>query len=162
MVFYGFCGASLLAVSFAVLMLFQGTLYAGALCLLGVLLQVAVIFFLSGAQLLGWIQALVYAGAVMVLVVVAITAAPPGGGGLWARLGMPRWLVALFVALPLAELAAFSGWAARAKGTFEPITPKLEKEMAALLFGAYAPMTEWIGLLVLLSAMAVVLRDEWR
>jgi len=150
------CGAG--AVVFAALALFQRTLYGSALCLLGVLLQVAGAYFLAGARLLGLLQVLVYAGAVMVLLVIAVMSSPPRLARPFAGTP-PAWLGWLALLLPFAELLAFLRLAGPADGAPWRWTPGLETQTASLLFGAYAPLTEAVGLLVLVASLSI-LREE--
>jgi NADH-quinone oxidoreductase subunit J len=67
--------ASALAAFFGIVMLLARSLYVSAVCLLAVLLQTGIIFAACGAPLLGFLQVMIYAGAVMVLVVVTVMAA---------------------------------------------------------------------------------------
>ena len=149
---FSICGGC--AVLFAVLALFQRSLYASAMCLLAVLLQVAAVYFLIGARLLGLLQILVYAGAVMVLLVVAVMASPPRLSKLWAQ-GPPKWLAWLAVLLPAVELLAILRSSSGAPVLLRA-APDIERRMAALLFGPYAPLTEAAGLLVLVAALSVL------
>jgi NADH:ubiquinone oxidoreductase subunit 6 (subunit J) len=142
-----------IALVFTALMMFQRSLYASALCLLAVLLQTAVLFYLSGSPLLAFLQVMIYAGAVMVLVVVAIMATPSALDKLWSRLSVPWPAAILGLALLLAELAALllgrSGAAAQA-----PAPPV--QALGSILFGPYAVATEAVTVLMLLSALAIV------
>lgn len=147
--------AGLVAAVFAALMVFQRSLYASAICLLAVLLQVAVFFFFTGAPLLAFLQAMIYAGAVMVLVVVTVMAAPSKPGSRWSVSPLlPRWLAALGVVLPLAEVVfmAFQAPAASAPavGGFS-----LQPSLASVLFGPYAVATEAVTLLMFIAGLAV-------
>lgn len=160
MIFVGLAVAGILAAVFAFLTLFQKTLYAGALCLLGVLLQVAIIYFLLGAQLLALIQILVYAGAVMVLIVVAVMAAPPRLKQLWADIGMSRWLAAGTLAVPASVIGFLCARAAASVIIGAWAIPSLERDMAGLLFGPYALLTETAGLVILLSALALIVAEH--
>ena len=147
--------AGLGAVLFAILTVFQRNLYASALCLLAVLLKVAAIFFLLGAQLLGFLQILVYAGAVMVLIVVAVMSSPVRISSPWSDFKLPVWLVSLVLAAPLLELllaATLSG----GNAPLPPAVPALERAMAGVLFGRFALMTEAVGLAVLIVSMALL------
>ena len=149
------CGG--FAVLFALLAFFQRTLYGSAFCLLVVLLQVAASFYLMGARLLGCIQALVYAGAIAVLVVMAVMASPPRVKELWSG-GIPKWLAWLAILVPALEFAGFARFAGSADGAAAAL-PLLEKQMALLLFGRWALLTEVVGLLILLAALSVVRED---
>jgi len=157
--FAGFAAAGGLAAVFAFLMLFQRTLYSAALCLLGVLLQVAVLYFLAGAQLLAMIQVLVYAGAIMVLIVIAAMAAPPRARKLWARGQVSPWLSAAALAVPALETGYFCLRSSAASMWMRTAPPSLERGMAQLLFGPYALMTEVVGVIILVSALALVLAE---
>lgn len=148
------------AVIFALLLLFQRTLYGSAICLLGVLLQVAAIFFAIGAQLLGLMQVLVYAGAIMVLIVVAVMAAPARLERLWAGYQAPAGLAALVLFLMAAELGlvlVFRG--PPQPGALVKAGSILEGELAALLFGPAALVTEAVGVLILVAALSTVGMD---
>lgn len=149
------------AVLFAILLIFQKTLYGSAMCLLAVLLQIAAIFFILGAQLLGFIQVLVYAGAIMVLIVVAIMAGGPKLEKLWAARQAPPLLaifVLLFLGVELTALLFLGG--PSPSGSVPALAPQLEQEMAVLLFGRYAIITEIAGLMFLVAALAVVDRPS--
>lgn len=146
-----------LAVIFALLALFQKTLYGSAVCLLMVLLQVAGMFFVIGAQLLALMQVLVYAGAIMVLIVVAIMAAPPTLERRWASFSAPPAAAALVLAVLALELYLVLMHGQRPLPA--PVSldsAGLEREMAALLYGKHAVATEVVGVLVLVAALAVV------
>ena len=71
-------------------MVAQRSLYTAAICLLVVLFQAAALFFLAGAPLLAFLQIMIYAGGVMVLIVVMVMAAPGREGSFWSRLQVPR------------------------------------------------------------------------
>lgn len=158
--FGGFAAAGLLAAGFSFLMLFQRSLYSAAICLLGVLLQIAVLYFLAGAQLLALIQVLVYAGAIMVLIVVAAMAAPPRAKELWVRGKVSPWLAAAALVIPAFEAGAFCIRAAGMTMIWSrSAPPSLEPGMAQLLFGPYALMTETVGIIILVSALALALAD---
>lgn len=149
-----------LAILCAVLMVFQRSLYASAICLMGVLLQIAVLYFLLGAELLSLLQVLIYAGAVMVLIVLAIMASPPRLARLWAEFHLPRWLVGGVLAVAALELGMLLKMGASSSAAPAPINRALEREMAALLFGRYALMTEAVGLIILVSALSMLQDQE--
>ena len=158
--FGGFAAAGTLAAGLALAMLFQRTLYSAAVCLLGVLLQIAVLYFLAGAQILALIQVLVYAGAIMVLIVVAAMAAPPRAKELWTRSGISPWLAGGALVIPAGEAALFCHRAAGVTLLWPATAPStLERQMASLLFGPYALMTETVGVVILVSVLALVLAD---
>lgn len=151
------CAAGTAAAFFAWLMLFQRSLYACALCLLFVLMQTSVLFLLAGAPLLAFLQIMIYAGAVMVLVVVTIMAAPspPTGGG-WSRLSIPRPLAVAGLLLPLAELAAIAARGGLPQAGAGGAGLGAQSRIGSVLFGPYALATEAVGLLMLLSGLAVL------
>lgn len=139
------------AVLFAGLMLAQRSLYTAAVCLLAVLLQTAALFYLSGAPLLAFLQIMIYAGGVMVLIVVTIMASPekmpkltPPG---WA--GKPLAVAALCVpAVLLGLLLSRAAAPATTAGSARALGP--------ILFGPYAVATEAVTLLMFLAALALV------
>ena len=142
---------------FAVLMLFQRSLYASAICLLAVLLQASALFYLSGSPLLAFLQLMIHAGAVMVLVVITIVASPTPVERRWAVSGLPRPLLLTGAALPAALAALFlsraqPGAAMAAGAALGPA----QAAIGSVLFGPYALATEAVGLLLFLSALAVV------
>ena len=152
---FGFCGA--VAVAFAVLIILQRSLYLSAICLLGVLLQASALFFLSGAPLLAFLQIMIYAGAVMVLVVVTIMAAPVPVGGRFARLSIPWPVAAAGLLLPAGQIfwALSRGADMTLAGT---ALPQAQAAIGPILFGPYAVATEAVTLLMFLSALALVKR----
>ena len=149
--------AGAVAVVFAGVMLLQRSLYVSAVCLLVVLLQTGVIFLLRGAPLLGLIQVMVYAGAVMVLVVVAIMAS--GGasspGPRLAEFSFPRGLAVLGLAVVAFEAALTLGSLGPAAAGL-PASPGLGAAFGRELFTSYALATEAVTLLMFLAALAVV------
>lgn len=149
--------AGAIAVIFAGLMLFQRSLYACALCLLFVLMQTSLLFLLAGAPLLAFLQIMIYAGAVMVLVVVTIMAAPgPAAGGGWSRLAIPRPLAVAGLLLPIAELAVVSARGGLGQAGALGSAMAAQTRIGPILFGPYAVATEAVGILMLLSGLAVL------
>ncbi len=145
--------AGCVAAFFAALMVFQRSLYAAAICLLIVLLQVSVFFFFSGAPLLAFLQVMIYAGAVMVLVVITIMAAPSQVSDPWSRTAVPRWLAVAAVAVPVAEAVAMA-WSSGA-ASLPAAGISLQPSIASVLFGPYAAATEAVTLLLLLAGLAM-------
>jgi NADH-quinone oxidoreductase subunit J len=145
------------AVIFAGLMLFQRSLYVAAICLLAVILQTAAIFFLSGAPLLAFLQIMIYAGAVMVLVVVTIMAAPASADRLFAAGWGGRSAAAAVAALLGAQLACV-GLAAKTVAAAPREAAVLQERLGPVLFGPYAVATEAVTLLMFVSALALVAR----
>jgi NADH-quinone oxidoreductase subunit J len=143
--------AGLIAAVFAALMVFQRSLYASAICLLVVLTQVSVFFFLAGAALLAFLQLMIYAGAVMVLIVIAISAAPSTPSSPWSALAVPRFAAAAVVILPLAEIFL----ATRGLGGASAAGLSLQPTLASVLFGPYAVATEAVTFLMFLAGLAM-------
>ena len=151
--------AGAVAVAFAGVMLLSRSLYVSAVCLLVVLLQTGLIFLLRGAALLGFLQVMVYAGAVMVLVVITIMATGGEPGKDFARFAdfsFPRWAAVLVLAAAAVEigLALYVGGASAAP--VAPAAPTLASSFASALFNSYALATEAVTLLMFLAALAVL------
>jgi NADH-quinone oxidoreductase subunit J len=151
--------AGAVAAAFAGVMLFSRSLYVSAVCLLVVLLQTGLIFLLRGAALLGFLQVMVYAGAVMVLVVITIMATggePEAGFARFADFSFPRWLAVLGLAVfaGAIALALYVGGASSAP--VAPAAPALAAAFASSLFHSYALATEAVTLLMFLAALAVL------
>jgi NADH-quinone oxidoreductase subunit J len=155
--------AGALAAAFSGVMLFSRSLYVSAVSLLVVLLQTGLIFLLRGAPLLGLLQVMIYAGAVMVLVVITIMATGGEPGKDFARLAdfsFPRWLAVLGLAAAAAEIALILCAGAPAAAPAAPAAPALGAAFAAFLFGPYALATEAVTLLMFLAALAVLPEKE--
>jgi NADH-quinone oxidoreductase subunit J len=151
--------AAAVAVAFAGVMLLNRSLYVSAVCLLVVLLQTALIFVLRGAPLLGFLQIMVYAGAVMVLVVVTIMATggePAQGFQRFADFSFPRPLAVIGLTASALEIgASLIAGGLSAAGT-APADPALGPAFARALFSSYAPAVEAVTLLMFLAALAVL------
>ncbi len=151
--------AACVAVFFAGVMVFSRSLYVSAVCLLVVLLQTGAIFLLRGAPLLAFLQVMVYAGAVMVLVVITIMATggePERGFRRFADFSFPRWLAWLGLAAAALEIAVTVVVGAGAGGAVAPADPALGAAFASALFKSYALATEAVTLLMFLAALAVL------
>jgi len=145
--------AGVVAAFFAGVMLLHRSLYVSAVSLLVVLLQTAVLFLLCGSPLLGLLQVMIYAGAVMVLVVVTIMAAGAEGDR-FADFSFPKPLAWLGLIAAVAETALIlsSGLAPAAVA----VDPALQAQLGAVLFKPYALATEAVTLLLFLAALAIV------
>lgn len=143
------------AVLFALLMLTRRSLYSAALCLLAAAFQLAAMFFLSGAPLLGFLQIVIYAGAVMVLVVVTIMAAPRPHAERFERLSLPRPLAWAAVLALAAEVAVVVSRAA-AGGPAVAGALAAQERVGPFLFGPYALATEAVTLLMLVAGLALI------
>ncbi len=149
--------AGVVAVFFAGVMLLHRSLYVSAVSLLVVLLQTAVLFVLCGSPLLGLLQVMISAGAVMVLVVVTIMASGDEGSR-FADFSFPRPLAELGLAAaalgPVLILASGDAPAAVA------VDPALQAQLGAVLFRPYALATEAVTLLLFLAALAIAPEKE--
>ena len=149
--------AGVVAVFFAGVMLLHRSLYVSAVSLLVVLLQTAVLFLLCGSPLLGLLQVMIYAGAVMVLVMVTIMAAGEEGGR-FADFSFPRPLAwAGLIAAVLETALILSRGAAPAAVA---VDPALQIQLGAVLFKPYALATEAVTLLMFLAALAIAPEKE--
>ena len=149
--------AGLLAALFGVVMLTHHSLYVSAICLLAVLLQTGVIFAACGAPLLGFLQVMIYAGAVMVLVVVTVMAAGRPVGARFAEFSFPRPAAWIGLALLLAE-AAFLLSAPGSPAALPASLPApgaLQAGLGAALFKPYAVATEAATLLMFLASLSL-------
>jgi NADH-quinone oxidoreductase subunit J len=137
---------------FAVLMALQRSLYSAALCLLAVIFLAAGMFFLSGAPLVAFLQVMIYAGAVMVLIVVTIMASA-GTSPRFADLAAPKPLAVLAGLVFAGELLSL---ALRAPAASAAAAVDLQGKVGAALFSTYAVATEAVTLLLFLAALAVL------
>jgi NADH-quinone oxidoreductase subunit J len=140
-------------------MLINRSLYVSAVCLLVVLLQTGLIFVLRGAPLLGFLQVMVYAGAVMVLVVITIMATggePAKGFERFADFSFPRWLAVLGLAASAVEIGVVLLSGGFSGAGVPPADPALAAGLSRALFQSYAPATEAVTLLMFLAALAVL------
>jgi NADH-quinone oxidoreductase subunit J len=144
--------AGVVAAFFAGVMLLHRSLYVSAVSLLVVLLQTAVLFLLCGSPLLGLLQVMIYAGAVMVLVVVTIMAAGEEGDR-FADFSFPKPLAWLGLAAAVVE-TAFSLSRGNAPAAVA-VDPALQVQLGAVLFKPYALATEAVTLLMFLAALAI-------
>jgi len=149
--------AGAVAVFFAGVMLLHRSLYVSAVSLLVVLLQTAVLFVLCGSPLVGLLQVMIYAGAVMVLVVVTIMAAGAEGGR-FADFSFPKPLAwaGLLAAVAETALVLAHGTAPAAA----VVDPALQARLGAVLFKPYALATEAVTLLMFLAALAIAPEKE--
>ncbi len=145
--------AGAVAVLFSGVMLFGRSLYVSAISLLVVLLQTAVLFFLCGSPLLGLLQVMIYAGAVMVLVVVTIMASGHEGPR-FAELSFPRPLAWLGLASAVLETAFLLSKVSVPAAV--AVDPGLQARFGAVLYQPYAVATEAVTLLMFLAALAII------
>jgi NADH-quinone oxidoreductase subunit J len=160
MTFWAVVLAASVAVFFAGVMVFSRSLYVSAVCLLVVLLQTGAIFLLRGAPLLAFLQVMVYAGAVMVLVVITIMATggePSQGFQRFSDFSFPRPLAYAVMAMVAFEIGVtLLAPVARPEAAVVPADPALGAAFASALFKSYALATEAVTLLMFLAALAVL------
>ena len=149
--------AGAVAVFFAGVMLLHRSLYVSAVSLLVVLLQTAVFFVLCGSPLLGLLQVMIYAGAVMVLVVVTIMAAGAEGGR-FAEFSFPRPLAWLGLLCGFVEIALVLSHGTAPAAVV--VDPALQAKLGSVLFKPYALATEAVTLLMFLAALAIAPEKE--
>lgn len=149
--------AGVVAAFFAGVMLLHRSLYVSAVSLLVVLLQTAVLFLLCGSPLLGLLQVMIYAGAVMVLVVVTIMAAGAEGER-FADFSFPRPLAWVGVIAAVAETGLLLSHGVAPAAT--AVDPGLQVRLGAVLFQPYALATEAVTLLMFLAALAIAPEKE--
>ena len=149
--------AGAVAVFFAGVMFFHRSLYVSAVSLLVVLLQTAFLFLLCGSPLIGLLQVMIYAGAVMVLVVVTIMAAGAEGER-FAVFSFPRPLAWLVLIAAVGETALILSRASAPAAV--PVDPALQIRLGAVLFKPYALATEAVTLLMFLAALAIAPEKE--
>ena len=150
--------AGIVAAFFAGVMLFHRSLYVSAVSLLAVLLQTGVLFFLCGSPLLAFLQIMIYAGAVMVLVVVTIMAAGSEGER-FADFVFPRPLAWLGLAAAVIEIALIL---ARGSAPAPAMAGNsaFQANLGVVLFKPYALATEAVTLLMFLAALAIAPEQE--
>ena len=144
--------AGIVAVFFAGVMLLHRSLYVSAVSLLVVLLQTAVLFLLCGSPLLGLLQVMIYAGAVMVLVVITVMAAGEEGER-FADFSFPRPLAWAGVIAAVLEIALVLSHGTAPAAV--PVDPELQATLGSVLFQPYALATEAVTLLMFLAALAI-------
>jgi NADH-quinone oxidoreductase subunit J len=159
MTLYAAIFAAFIAVGFAAVMLFSRSPYVSAVCLLIVLLQTGIIFILRGAALLGLLQIMVYAGAVMVLVVITIMATggePESGMKRFTDFTFPRWLAVLGLLAVLLEIALVAFLLGDQLAIAPPSSPLPAGAFGPTLFKSYALATEAVTLMMFLAAIAIL------
>jgi NADH-quinone oxidoreductase subunit J len=141
----------------AAIMIFHSSLYVCAICLLVILLQIAVFFFLAGAPSLAFLQVMIYAGAVMILVVIVIMASPRPQATVWSEVCLPRPLAVAVLLLPLAELGVLAWRGISPESGLGRAWP-VQALLGPVLFKEYAAATEAVTLLMLLAGLAIIER----
>jgi len=146
--------AGSVAVLFAGVMVFARSLYVSAVSLLVVLLQTGILFMLNGAPLLGLLQVMIYAGAVMVLVVITVMAAGGASGPRFADFSIPRPLAVAGLVACAVQVASVAV-TGPAEGA---IDPALSAQLGVVLFKPYVLATETVTVLMFLASLAIAPR----
>lgn len=144
-----------LAVAGALAMLFQTEPLRAALAMLLILIATAGIYILLSAQLIAFLQVIVYAGAIMTLFVVAINTLPLDAGG--EKRARPAWPVLAALAGAAILLAELTHIAMTVKERLElAFISENVYGLAALIFGPYAFQFELLSLLILTGIVGAV------
>lgn len=144
-----FAGLSVIAIASAVMVLRSTKLTYAALWLAGLLVSVAALFLTLGAQFLAVVQILIYAGAVVTLILFAIMLAPRGGE-LSMKNGAKLALAVLLLVLLAGSMFMSTSWRALPTGleSFSDITETL--------FGPYFLAFEILSVLLLAALIGAV------
>ena len=151
-----------IAVAGAVSLILQRHPIHSALSLIVVMVALAGLYLLQGAEFIAAVQIIVYAGAIMVLfifVIMLLNARPE------ERTNLSR--LARYVGVPLAVLflAEVSYWIARATSSLGAPPPQTvsTRDLSTLLFREYVfpfELTSFLILIALLGALVLARREE--
>ena len=144
-----------LAAAGTLAMLFQTDPLRAALSMLVTLIATAGIYILLSAELIAFLQVIIYAGAIMVLFILAINTLPlDTAGGKPQRPTFLRLAGLAGAAILLAELLQIALMTrARLDLSF---VPESIQSLAVLLFGPYAFQFELLSLLVLSGIVGAI------
>lgn len=158
---------ALIAVAGAVLLIIAREPIHSALALILVMVALAALYLMLGAEFIAAVQIIVYAGAIMVLFVFVIMLLNAGVEERtdWSKMakfaGLP---LAIFLLLELAHwLARSAVGATTAAGTGAPVEPVSTRELCKQLFRTYLFPFEATSILILiaiLGAMVLARRGE--
>lgn len=144
-----------LAAAGTLAMLFQTSPLRAALSMLVTLIATAGIYILLSAQLVAFLQVIVYAGAIMALFILAINTLPFDAGG--EKPQRPTFLRLAGLAGAAVLLAELLQIALLARARLDlSFTPESVHGLSALLFGQYAFQFELLSLLVLSGIVGAV------
>ena len=153
------------AVAAALLMIFVRQPIHSALCLVLVMISLAALYLLQGAEFIAAVQVIVYAGAIMVLFVFVIMLLNAGNE---ERTNFSK--MAKYIGLPLSILmtAGIAIWVGRAGSVLAspqhaPDTAEPTRELSQLLFHTYLFPFEATSILVLIAiigALVLAKRDS--
>jgi NADH-quinone oxidoreductase subunit J len=150
------------AVAGAVNLILQRHPIHSALSLIVVMVALAGLYLLQGAEFIAAVQIIVYAGAIMVLFVFVIMLLNAGEE---ERTNLSR--IARFVGVPLAVVflaeVAFSIGRATSRLTAATVTAVSTRDLSSLLFRDYVfpfELTSFLILIALLGALVLARREE--
>jgi NADH-quinone oxidoreductase subunit J len=152
-VFFILAGVAVLG---AVSLILQRHPIRSALSLIAVMVALAGLYLLQGAELVAAIQIIVYAGAIMVLFVFVIMLLNAGEE---ERTNASR--MARYVGLPLAFflLLQLAWWVGRGSSGMAPAasaSPAMTKNLSKLLFTSFALPFELTSILILVAILGAV------
>jgi NADH-quinone oxidoreductase subunit J len=163
-----FFAFSLIAVCGALALIIAKEPIHSALALIVVMIALAQLYILLGAEFISAVQVIVYAGAVMVLFVFVIMLLNAGEEERtnWSRLatyaGIPLGLILLFwLAHGMAHTPVGTAAGFAPNGTF--VTPNTTTDLSNLLFRTYLlpfEVTSVLILIAILGALVLAKRDE--
>ncbi len=138
-----------------VLMIFQRSPVKAALLMLAALLSTAGLYLALSAQLLAALQIILYAGAIMILFVVALTALPAAWRDRPAPASFRRVLGLAAAAVILVELLKAAG-PLKALTVDAPFSETGALGLARQLFGPFVLQFELLSLVILASIVGAV------
>jgi NADH-quinone oxidoreductase subunit J len=151
-----------LAVAGAVSLIFQRHPIHSALSLIVVMVALAGLYLLQGAEFIAAVQIIVYAGAIMVLFIFVIMLLNAGEE---ERTNLSRMARFAGVPLGIVFLAEVAYWIGRATSHFNApaATAVSTRELSSLLFRDYVfpfELTSFLILIALLGALVLARREE--
>ena len=157
-----FLGLAAVAVAGAVSLIVQRHPIHSALSLIVVMVALAGLYLLQGAEFVAAVQIIVYAGAIMVLFVFVIMLLNAGEE---ERTNVSR--LARFVGVPLgiAFLVEVAYWIGKATAHLGTAPPEMvsTRDLSSLLFREYVfpfELTSFLVLIALLGALVLARREE--
>ncbi len=131
---------------------------SGALSLIMTFISLAGLYFMSSAPFVGVLQVLVYAGAIMVLVIfVVMLLNLPEGELEEERIPPRRWVLAFFSLVPLGFLCIAQILSTDMKAV-DSLGPNFGsvKSVGRLMFGDYLLQFEMVSILLLIAIVGAV------
>ena len=133
-----------------------------AICMVGVMLGLAVLYLMHGAAFLGTVQVVVYTGAIMVLFLFVIMMIGLGASDNYAQQSRGRIITSVLIALGLAAVVIGAVARSRATGSSnslssEPYSNAPITDLAATLFSRYWFSMELAGILLITAAIGAML-----